>query len=172
MRGQDLLDAMGYVDDRFVEEAERRTLKKVSWPRYALAAACLCAIVLCWPRSPAEAERTEGSLESATETAEPEGIQALPGTGPEVEMPSVMVRVEDITDQGFSAVVTRQIDTDLFPVGMELRVVVDGSVSMLEGERYLPMDMTRLAQGAEVTVLLRAYDEDTATIWAGIIKKG
>ena len=48
MSGKDLFEGMSYVDERFVDEAENKTLPKrvVSpWIKVASMAACLCLII-------------------------------------------------------------------------------------------------------------------------------
>ena len=48
MSGKELFEGMGYVDERFVDEAEYKTLPKrvVSpWIKVASMAACLCLII-------------------------------------------------------------------------------------------------------------------------------
>ena len=48
MSGKDLFEGMSYVDERFVDEAETKTLPKriVSpWIKVASMAACLCLII-------------------------------------------------------------------------------------------------------------------------------
>lgn len=149
MNGRTLLEAMSYVDEGFVEEAERPTIPKTPWLKWALAAACVGLVLLCWNRLPmpgASAENLSGSLAMGRE-----GLEAVE----EGETPNVTVKVMSLMPDGFTATVTESAQ---IPVGTEVTVI-------LEGE-YEPGD----------TVILGAYtyDEETRTITAesGEIEKG
>ena len=54
---------------------------------------------------------------------QPESDLQAPAQAPTGEVPSVILRVDGITENGFVGTVTQLVDTDVFEVGMELKVV-------------------------------------------------
>ena len=146
MSGKDLFEAMSYVDERFVDEAENKTLPKriVSpWIKVASMAACLCLIIFSlYNLQPylnrvgiegaagqeAEEAMPGGSLENEPEQKPQESVIISPEDGPAGEVPSVILYVNEMTDIGFTGTVAELVDTDIFEIGMELKVVVaDGT---------------------------------------------
>ena len=76
MSGKDLFEGMSYVDERFVEEAEHRTLPKrvVSpWIKVASMAACLCLIIFSLYNLQTHLRGETGAV-GQVEGAMPEGI--------------------------------------------------------------------------------------------------
>lgn len=189
MSGKDLFEGMSYVDERFVDEAENKTLPKhiVSpWIKVASMAACLCMIIFSlYNLQPYLRGETEGAgqeaadqmLEGITEdklnqeTQESE-IQA-PAEGAVGEAPSVILRVDEMTDLGFIGTVAELVDTDIFEIGMELNVVIaDGTRhETADGNPAMSEDSKTDYFSSYVMVQFIEYDRETGTIIVNIIQE-
>ena len=115
MSGKDLFEGMSYVDARFVDEAENKTLPKrviFPWIQAAAMAACLCLIIFSlynlppYLRGETEGIAGEGAADAMPEGAVQEQVDlesqiSTPAEGPVVEVPSVILYVEDMTEHGF-----------------------------------------------------------------------
>ena len=121
MSGKDLFEGMSYVDERFVDEAENKTLPKrviSPWIKVASMAACLCLIMFSLynlrPNLTGETEGIhqdpgEGSPEAAVEdNLEQEygvGVAESATDGGAPRVPDMMVRIQEVTETGFIGIV-------------------------------------------------------------------
>ena len=187
MSGKDLFEGMSYVDARFVDEAENKTLPKrvVSpWTHAAAMAACLCLILFgLYNLQPYLRGKTEGIATEGAADAMPEGTMQeqvdlesqinTPAEGPVVEVPSVILYVEDMTEHGFVGTVAALVDTDVLEIGMELNVAV------AEGTRHITADASYSVSadcktdysGSYVRVQFIEYDRETGTIIVNMIQQ-
>lgn len=148
MTGKAILEAMSFVEDKYIDEAENRTLQGGMVIRRLLPlAACICLIIV---------GMHFGGFPGADETApEMENAAVIQETGaaPEMniidsyhkdhsitdeadialdqaeaiwvgEVPSVILRIEAWTDTGFAAVVEGKVDTDILPIGTAVQVEI------------------------------------------------
>ena len=186
MSGKDLFEGMNYVDERFVDEAETKTLPKriVSpWIKVASMAACLCLIIfslhnlLPYLRSESGAKPGEAApgaaIQDQSNQASPESEIITPAEDSVGEVPSVILYVEDMTDLGFIGTVAQLVDTDIFEVGMELNVVVtDGTRhETADGNPSMSADSKTDYSGSYVMVQFIEYDRETGTIVVNIIQE-
>ena len=187
MSGKDLFEGMSYVDERFVDEAEKKTLPKriVSpWIHAAAMAACLCLILFSlYNLQPYLREETEGIATEGAADAMPEGAMQeqvdletqinTPAEGPVVEVPSVILYVEDMTDHGFVGTVAALVDTDVLEIGMELNVAVAEGTrhEMTDAEYAVSGDCKTDYSGSYVRVHFIEYDRETETIVVNMIQK-
>jgi hypothetical protein len=187
MSGKDLFEGMGYVDERFVDEAENKTLPKriVSpWIKVASMAACLCLIIFSlYNLQPYLRGETEGMAGQEAADAMPEGVLedkvdheseiVIPAEGSAGEVPSVILYVEDMTDLGFIGTVAQLVDTDIFEIGMKLNVVVaDGTRhETADGNPSMSADSKTDYSGSYVLVQFIEYDRKTGTIIVDIIQE-
>lgn len=148
MSGKDLFEAMSFIDERFIDEAERRRHIHAPWPRIAALAACLCLVMLSlWCVRPL--------------------WNAPPGPGPETTVPydmpegwpEVILYVQEMTDDGFTGTVAELVTPDPFELGMELDVVIPED-AQIEGE---------ISPGSYALVVCDEYDPDTGIIIARFI---
>lgn len=160
MSGKDLFKAMSFIDERFVDEAERRRHIHAPWTRIAALAACLCLVMLSlWCVQPL--------------------WDAPPGPGPETTEPyyapegftQVVVYVEEMTDDGFTGTVAELVTPDLFKIGMEMNVVLSAETQyeMSDGSYGIITDNEIDFTGCHVLVICTEYDPDTATIVVNFI---
>lgn len=190
MSGKDLFEGMSYVDERFVDEAENKTLSKRTvspWIKVTSIAACLCLIIFSlYNLQPylnrvgsegaagqeAEDVMPGGSLENEPEQKPQESIIISPEDGPVGEVPSVILYVENMTDRGFIGTVAKLVDTDIFKIGVELNVVLaDGTRhETADGNSSVSADSKTDYTGSYVIVQFIEYDRETGTIVVNIIQ--
>ena len=141
MSGRDLFVAMGYVDERFVAEAEYVFLPKriVSpWRKAAAMAACLCLMIFSLyilpPYLRGETEGAgqtvadampEGALEDGKEHVSQDSLTDVPGEAGSVRAPETMIRIIEITETGFIGTVRNHGGFAAFEDGTEITVTVD-----------------------------------------------
>ena len=190
MSGKDLFEGMSYVDERFVDEAENKTIPKriVSpWIQVASMAACLCLILFSLYNLQPYLNRgaTEGAGQEAADAVPEGGIEnemeqdsqeseiQIPAEGAVGEIPSVILRVDKMTELGFIGTVAELVDTDIFEIGMELNVVVaDGTRhETADGKSATSADSKTDYSSSYVMVQFIEYDRDTGTIVVNIIQE-
>ena len=190
MSGKDLFEGMSYVDERFVDEAENKTLPKhlVSpWLKVASMAACLCLIIFSLynlqsyfnygPTEGAGQEAAdaipEGSIENEMEQDSQESVIISPEDSPSEEVPAVILYVEEMTGTGFIGTVAQLLDTDIFEIGMKLNVVIaDGTRhETADGNPAMSADSKTDYSSSYVMVQFIEYDRDSGTIVVNIIQK-
>ena len=176
MSGKELFEAMSHVDDRFVHEAEHGTIPKgnvVPWMKWAAVAACLCLLLLgAYNLYGLAGQGTNTGITSGNTPGGGVPVDTLPVTGgyidhpaqppaqaPAGEVPSVILRVDTITEDGFVGTVAQLVDTDVFAVGMELKVLVSEGTDNQE----------HLKTGNHVMVQFIEYDRENATIVINVI---
>ena len=183
MNGKDLFEAMSYVDERYVDEAESKMIPKtIPWMKLASMAACLCLIFFAAsnlgsriaPEYPGSVENTAppGSAADPMEQIIQDSNVVVPGDIPTGEVPSVILRVEEMTENGFVGTVAQLVDTDIFEIGMELNVVLaDGTRhEVADGDSVISNSKADYS-GSHVMVQFIAYDRETRTIIVNIIQK-
>lgn len=176
MSEKELLEAMSHVDEKFVHEAERGTIQKrnvVTLMKWVSVAACLCLLLLGAYNLysiAGQGTNTENLSEDlpggavAVGTIPAAGGQSgsdlqPPAQAPTGEVPSVILRVDGITENGFVGTVTQLVDTDVFEVGVELKVLVAEGTDNQE----------HLKPGSNVLVQFIEYDRENATIVINVI---
>ena len=186
MSGKDLFEGMSYVDERFVDEAENKTIPKrvVSpWFKVASMAACLCLVLFSlYNLQPYLRGETEGIHQEAGEGS-PEGIEEdkldqesaiqAPAEGAVEEVPSVILRVEEMTEIGFIGTVAQLVDTDIFEIGTELNVVIaDGTRhETADGNPAMSADSKMDYSSCYLLVQFIEYDRENGTIVVNIIRE-
>ena len=183
MSGKELLEAMSYVKDRYVEEAEKQALPKprsIPWIKAVSLAACLCLVLLGlgsylgWsgPEPPgAPGPQSPGMPGSSPQETTGTPQQTVPGDPgmPPTEVPSVLLYVERLTDTGFIGTVAGLVDTEIFVIGTELNVTV------AEGARYETSDghpsEPKNPAGTYVLVQFTEYSKEEGTLVVNIIRE-
>lgn len=178
MSGKELFEGMSYVDERFVDEAEHKTItKRVSarWVKVASMAACLCLVLFSmyklipyWDWSVTEqaageaAEaRPEGAVESEMGMEEQESVSAA-DEAPATRAPEMMIRIQAITETGFIGTVQNNGGFTVFEDGTEITVTVDLETDPeFKPEDYEISDL--------IHVMYTSWDEDELTIVASIL---
>ena len=178
MSGKELFEGMSYVDERFVDEAEHKTItKRVSarWVKVASMAACLCLVLFSmyklipyWDWSVTEqaageaAEaRPEGAVESEMGMEEQESASAA-DEAPATRAPEMMIRIQAITETGFIGTVQNNGGFTVFEDGTEITVTVDLETDPeFKPEDYEISDL--------IHVMYTSWDEDELTIVASIL---
>ena len=178
MSGKELFEGMSYVDDRFVDEAEHKTIVKrvtAPWIKIASMAACLCLVLFSmykliphWEWSVTEqaageaAEaRPEGAAESEMGMEEQESAE-IADEAPASRAPEMMVRIQELTDTGFIGTVQNNGGFMVFEDGSQITVTID-----LETDPDFTSD--KYKTGDLVYVMYTSWDEDELTIVASIL---
>ena len=183
MTGKDIMEALSFVDEKYIQDAQDGTLKKKSAIRYLVPlAACLCLVFFglymrpAPPASPAEGALQEPGMamdaEVQTEFSENDILlepvmgayeDQIPASG---EVPSVVLEILEWTETGFMAAVDSLVDTDLIPVGSVLQVEMLPNlvVETIRGdfvyaERRLPTE-SEFPVGSLVRVMFCSYSEE------------
>ena len=143
MSGKDLFEGMSYVDERFVDEAENKTLPKrivSQWIKVASMAACLCLIIFSlynmqpYLRGEMESISGEGASDAIPEgviedKVDQESQISTPAEGPAEEgaarAPETMIRIIEVTETGFIGTVQNNGGFTAFEDGTEITVTVD-----------------------------------------------
>ena len=137
--------------------------------KWAAVAACLCLLLLgAYNLYGFAGQGTNTGITSGNTPGGGVPVDTLPVTGgyidhpaqpPAGEVPSVILRVDDITENGFVGTVAQLVDTDVFEVGMELKVqVAEGT----ENQKHLK-------PGNQVMVQFIEYDRENAIIVIDVI---
>ena len=138
MSGKDLFEAMSYVDERFVDEAENKTLPKrviSPWIKVASMAACLCLIIFSlynlqpyFNFGPTEGagQVLEAIPESAVEdTLDQEIEKQSPAEAGAPKAPEMMVWIQELSDTGFIGTVQNNGGFTVFADGTKITVTID-----------------------------------------------
>ena len=157
MSGKDLFEGMSYVDERFVDEAENKTLPKriVSpWIKAASMAACLCLIIFSlynlqpYLRGQTEGSPAEGAAEAMPESAFEVGNEQISPESAEegaVRAPEAMIRIMEVTETGFIGTVQNHGGFTAFDDGTEITVTVDLETDPdFKPDDYQPGDLVHL----------------------------
>ena len=177
MSGKELFEGMSYVDERYVDEAEQKTIVKrviAPWIKIASMAACLCLVLFSmyklipyWDWSVTEQAAGEAAArpESAVEPEmgmEKQESASIADEAPASRAPEMMVRIQAITETGFIGTVQYNGGFTVFEDGTEIKVTVD-----LETDpEFKPGDYEI---GDLIHVMYTSWDEDEQTIVASIL---
>ena len=205
MNGEDLLKAMGQVDESYVHEAETAVLAKPKflWVRWTAAAAACLAVVLGIGLTMGDKSLSDISMENAPagidwlpESKAPIHLEdetvacteergfsddlhdetnTLPANAPDMaapeqapsefepsEVPSVVVKIEAWTENGFEATVEEIVDTEIYPVGTKLQIVFQENIRIVETDGEVIRGTLRIPtqedfpQGSRVQILFSA----------------
>ena len=173
MSGKDLFEGMGYVDERFVDEAEYKTLPKrvVSpWIKVASMAACLCLIIFSLYSLHGKTEGV-GQVEGATQEAAMDNSMELeyggspaesPTDGGTPRVPDMMIRIQEVTETGFVGIVQNDGGFTMFEDGTKVIVTID-----LETDPDFTPENYKI--GDLVQVMYTEWDVVEQTIVASIV---
>lgn len=183
MTGTQLLEALSFVDETYIQEAETAQLgRNTPWIKILSAAACLCILITgvyafgltqhkgtmeaAAPAAPAEAPAEAAPREEAVaEEAAPEPPRAVEEEIPSGELqqiPYACLQVVKVLEEGvFEAIV--EADE---PMKMEtlVKVVVDPS-KVPQANAEIQNDLSRIRENITVAVENGAYDAGTNTLF-------
>ena len=179
MSGKDLFEGMSYVDERFVDEAENKTLPKrviSPWIKVASMAACLCLIIFSlYNLQPYLRGETEGITGEGAADAMPESIIEdkmdlepqeseiqVPAEEGAARAPETLIRITEVTDSGFVGTVQNNGGFTAFDDGTEITVTIDPETE----PNFKPEDYQI---GDLVHVMYTEWDVDERTMVASIL---
>lgn len=177
MKGTDLLAAVSFVDETWIEEAQRSPVRSRSaavW-RWGAVAACLCLIWLAvsLPRFAAGRDAAVSTVadrvaETVQSQLRSEATAASTAPAKVLELPSVVLRIGQWNETGFTATVEALVDTDIFPVGTVLNAELAESVRAQEpledAQRDCVSRQADFPEGSLVQVQFEWDPEDPVTI--------
>ena len=183
MTGKDIVEALSFVDETYIEEAENGKIRRGNPARYLLPlAACLCLILsvarlIPVPQAaPSEGAQQEPGMAMDIEVQQEHSKNDIPmepvfgsndiqspGLG---EVPSVVLCIIEWTEGGFTASVDSLVDTDLIPVGtvINVQMVPNMVVETIDGdlvyaERRIPTEADFPA-GCLIRVMFCSYSAE------------
>ena len=161
MNGKELMESMGYVDEKYIAAAEAKPVRRIYWQSLAAAAACLILVLACsWqflpqPKTEEAASNdaapmvmTSGTARSSREADQGNGAAVMMAT-PLAEM---TVQVLEWTQEGACCQVVDPGTSDFQP-GDRVTVVLP------ETQEAAQPETEKAAQPAAM-----ALDEDASTV--------
>lgn len=189
MTGKAILEALSFVDDSYIEEAETGTIRPaLNFKKLLPLAACLC-LVLWWivsgidssGKSAAALAETRAELQIVEMEKAESGHYAQNDISLEVEVPyisevpHVILRIEQWNENGFTAVVEKLGDSAAFEIGQSVQIVFlpNSCVEVEENDlvqvtRKMPTEAD-FAIGDVVMVRYQFIDDETGVIFADSI---
>lgn len=162
MNGKELMESMGYVDEKYIAAAEAKPVRRIYWQSLAAAAACLILVLACsWQFLPqlkteeaasndaAPMVMTSGTARNSREADQGNGAAVMMAT-PLAEM---TVQVLEWTQEGACCQVVDPGTSDFQP-GDQVTVVLPETQ-----EAAAQPEMEKAAQPAAM-----ALDEDASTV--------
>ena len=177
MSGKELFEGMSYVDERYVDEAEQKTIaKRVTspWIKIVSMAACLCLVLFSmyklipyWDWNVTEqaageaAARPESAVEPEMGMEEQESA-SIADEAPASRAPEMMVRIQEVTETGFIGTVENMSGFMVFEDGTQITVTVDLETDPdFDPNAYKPDNL--------ILVMYTSWDENEKTIVASIM---
>lgn len=199
MTGKEILEALSFVDEVYIDEAENGKVKsKIQFKKLLPLAACFCLLLgalmvtyqiyrtsvhICEPPPESAVEAPESAEKGNAEvldTAPAPGSPPMlePEEVPEIsEVPSVILTVEEWTDDGFTAVVSGHVDAACIPLGTLIQVemlpnicveVYDGDLVYVQ--RLIPTEADFPA-GTKIRVQFTQYSVEENILYIDCISK-
>ena len=177
MSGKELFEGMSFVDERYVDEAEQKTIaKRVTspWIKIVSMAACLCLVLFSmyklipyWDWNVTEqaageaAARPESAVEPEMGMEEQESA-SIADEAPASRAPEMMVRIQEVTETGFIGTVENMSGFMVFEDGTQITVTVDLETDPnFDPNAYKPDNL--------ILVMYTSWDENEKTVVASIM---
>lgn len=195
MTGTQLLEALSFVDEKYIQEAETANLgRNTPWMKILSVAACLC--ILITGVYAVSRMQSKGAMEGMTEmaaapeaakdeaapaeapaataaapkedslTEEPAAEEGFSAAAGEVQhIPYAKLRILGQTDTGFTAVV-EEVSDEPTPLEPGMELTIVFDASMVPGNtREVNIDTSRLTENTPVVVEGGAYDAGTNILY-------
>lgn len=160
MNGKDLFQAVGFVEDSMVEDAQKR--KAPAWYKWVSAAACIGIILgslLLWGFPADKAEMPEHLAVQNEQSNLKMAEEANGSTRPEtIPLHTVILRVVSAAPDSLIAEV-EEGEYGSLTEGTQVKVCIRGDLSF--GEAYAP--------GERICVETESFDEETSILYAQTI---
>ena len=186
MTGKELLEALSFVDERFIAEAETARLGvRIPWVKILSAAACLCILIagvfaldnIGYKSAETEAAAPPAAIPEAAPEAAPEKAPALEEAEAEAEpippypaedpipagelhhIPYARLRVIHVEDDGSVTAIVEETDADtnLFEEEMQVTVIV-AATKVPGANAEVQNDLRILHTDAKIEITDGAYD--------------
>lgn len=195
MTGTQLFEALSFVDEKYIQEAETANLhRNTPWMKVLSVAACLCILitgVYAYSRMQSKGameeikEEAAAAPEAVMEEAAPAEAPAATAAAPKQEsiteapaeeaggaaagelqhIPYAQLRILGQTDTGFAAIV-EEVSDEPTPLEPGMELTIVFDASMVPGNtREVMTDTSRLTENTPVVVEDGAYDAGTNTLY-------
>lgn len=195
MTGTQLFEALSFVDEKYIQEAETSNLhRNTPWMKVLSVAACLCILitgVYAYSRMQSKGamegikEEAAAAPEAVMEEAAPAEAPAATAAAPKQEsiteapaeeaggaaagelqhIPYAQLRILGQTDTGFAATV-EEVSDEPTPLEPGMELTIVFDASMVLGNtREVMNDTSRLTENTPVVVEDGAYDAGTNTLY-------
>ena len=199
MTGKEILEALSFVDESYIDEAEKGKISsRIQIKKLLPLAACFClllgalmatyqidstSVVSFEPPPESAVEATDsavygdvGVLDTAPAPGSPPMLEAE--EVPEIsEVPSVILTVDAWTDDGFTALVSAHVDAECIPLGALIQVEMLPSicVEVYEGDlvyvqRRIPTEGD-FPEGTRIRVQFTEYSVEENVLYIDCICK-
>lgn len=189
MTGKGILEALSFLDDKYIEEAETGTIRPaLNFKMLLPLAACLCLILWGFRSGIGTSEKSAAAqvetraeiqiveMEKAESGHHAQNDIALEVEVPHVsEVPHVILRIEQWNEDGFTATVRKLGDSAAFEIGQSVQVVFlpNSCVEVVTNDlvqvtRKMPTE-AEFAVGEVVLVRYQFVDDATGFIHADSI---
>ena len=191
MTGKEILEALSFVDESYIDEAENGKIRNhIQWKKLLPMAACFCLLLSTLLLLPRHEEAPESAVE-ATDSAV-YGDVGVPDTAPDPnappmldveevpytsEVPSVILTVEEWTDSGFTAMVSGYVDAECIPLGALIQVEMLPNIcvevyeeDLVYVQRRIPTEADFPA-GTRIRVQFTEYSVEGNTLYIDCICK-
>ena len=197
MTGKEILEALSFVDETYIEEAENGKIQRSNqWKKVLPMAACFCMVIVTLFVTYHNQRKSRNICELPPEMAVedpnslkygvPEVMDTVPAPesppmleAPHIsEVPSVILTVEEWTENGFTALVSGHVDAACIPLETQIQVEMLPSicVEVYEGDlvyvqRRIPTEAD-FPVGTTIRVQFTEYSVEENTLYIDCICKG
>lgn len=176
MRKDYMMDVLNNLDEDLISEANQcRTAQKHHdnrWliPVAAAASICIAVSVLFYGGGfglpPHNSENIAATGNGEQEISVQENTEGKPETNEEYvkESPSVIVTLENWTENGFTGIVTELVDTDTIPLGSRVSVKTDSNTVLSVYDESMALDSMisdySTIDATKFQIVFRPWDSD------------
>lgn len=188
MTGKEILEALSFVDESYIDEAENGNISsRIQIKKLLPLAACFCLLLSALLLLPSHQAAPE-SVMQAPESAESGMLDTAPAPGsppvleaeevPNIsEVPSVILTVEEWTENGFTAIVSEYVEAECIPLGtlIHVEILPNICVEVYEGDlvyvqRRIPTEADFPA-GTKIRVQFTEYSVEENILYIDCICK-
>ena len=158
MTGTELFEALSFVDEKYIQEAETARFRKIPWMKYLTVAACLCVLIL--GAFALENLGLKGATEEAAAPAEP--MAQLPAEAQSAREEAAPLMPEDGAAEEATAEETAATDERRHIPYATLRIVSVADDHWIAVVEEIPQEPVEIEVGMQVKVIIDANEVPTA----------
>lgn len=191
MTGKEILEALSFVDESYIDEAENGKISsRIQIKKLMPLVACFCLLLSALLLLPSHQAAPESAMEApeSAENGTPEVLDTAPAPGsppmleaeevPNIsEVPSVILTVEEWTENGFTAIVSEYVEAECIPLGtlIQVKMLPNICVEVYDGDlvyvqRLIPTE-TDFPAGTKIRVQFTEYSVEENILYIDCISK-